>query len=437
MRRAGNLFAAAADPANLELAFWKAARGKTAKADVIAFRSRLRSNLARMREELAAGTIHVGGYHYFKVFDPKERLICAAPFPQRVLHHALMNLCEPVFERRLIHDTYACRKGKGREAALGRARHFARTNEWFLKLDIRAFFDSIPHERAVALLERVIKDAEMLGILGRIVRSHEAAPATGLPIGNLTSQHLANLYLGELDHFIKKKLGVKGYVRYMDDFVLWANGKDRLRECLREVTSFLTVRLGLAVKPPQVNRVGAGMPFLGCRLWPDRLALDRRGRTRFRRRLAALETAHARGRLSECSLQQRATALVAHTEASGGHAFRLAVMRRCDFGVAAMDASGSSRVLRGGNWNNNASNCRSANRNNNSPTNTNNNNAFRTVRSSEVSPQRESDSDPASVPSAPARPARQNQNARPGPVGAADAAPSVPDGPISLPYHSR
>ena len=429
MRRAGNLLPAVADPANLRLAFWKAARGKSAAREVATYRASLDANLERMRAGLLDGTVEVGRYHFFTIHDPKERRICAAAFDERVLHHALMNICEPVFERRLVHDTYACRKGKGRIAALGRGRHFARGHAWFLKLDVRRYFDSIDQGVMGGLLERIVKDPEVLRIFRRIIASHEVAPGKGLPIGNLTSQHFANLYLGELDHFVKEQLRVKGYVRYMDDFVLWAGDKAMLRRWHGEVDTFLRDRLLLETKPPQVNRVERGVPFLGTMLFPSCLRLDGRGRRRFAGSLRALEAAYASGSIGPAELQVRATAMVAYTETSGGTGFRRAWLARHEFGAAAMDkTTGSNRVLRGGNWNNDASNCRCANRNNNNPSNNNSNYGFRAVRSSEGSPQRERDSDPAAVLSSSVLPAWRSTKARPGPVGTAEAAPSVPGG---------
>ena len=142
-----------ADADNLRLAFWKAAKGKRGKADCLAFRERLDENLAVLGAELLAGDVPVGDYHYFKVHDPKERLICAATFRERVLHHALMNVCEPVLERAAVFDSYACRKGKGRLLAVERAQGYARTRRWFLKMDIRKYFDSI-HQATLRELSR-------------------------------------------------------------------------------------------------------------------------------------------------------------------------------------------------------------------------------------------------------------------------------------------
>ena len=401
MKRQGNLMREIAEPANLRLALWKASRAKGDRPEVVLYRARLGENLATLREELLAGRAKVGVYRFFKIYDPKERQICAAEFGERVLHHAVMNVCEPYFERRLIHDTYACRMGKGRLKAMERAQQFARQHPWYLKLDVRKYFDSVDQETLLRLLGRLFKDSALLELFGRVVGSYHTEPGKGVPIGNLTSQHFANLYLGELDLFVKGTLCVPGYVRYMDDSVLWSKSRGELKEHFKRVDGFLETGLKLALKPEALNRVEMGMPFLGARLFPTCVRLNRQGCRRFVAKLAHLEGEYAAGRLGSLELQKRATALAAYTETAGGRAFRQAVLRRNEFGAAAMEnASGSNRVLRGGNWNNNANNCRVSNRNNNNPANRNNNNGFRCVHSSETSPERENDSDPAAVLSA-------------------------------------
>ncbi len=150
-----------------------------------------------------------------------------------MLHHALTLVCEPVFERLLIADTFACRRGKGREAAVERAKQFARRYPWFLKLDIRKYFNSIDHERLLWLLGRKFKDRRLLDLFGRIIASYEVTPGRGVPIGSLTSQHFANFYLAGLDRFVKEGLRAGGYVRYMDDFVVWDENRTRLADHVR------------------------------------------------------------------------------------------------------------------------------------------------------------------------------------------------------------
>ncbi len=323
-----------ADAENLRLAFWKAAKGKRDKADCLAFRERLDENLAALGAELLAGDVPVGNYHYFKVHDPKERLICAASFRERVLHHALMNVCEPVLETAAIFDSYACRKGKGRLRAVARARGYARTHEWFLKMDIRKYFDSIHHQTLRALLKRKFKEPGLLGVFDRIIGSYQTAPGRGLPIGNLTSQHFANIYLAPLDRFVKETLKRRAYVRYMDDFVVWGGSAAQLREVCEQVRALLAAELKLELKGnTAINRSSFGMDFLGHRLFPGTLRLARRSKARFTRKFRRHEAAHLRGEWSELVLQQRMQALLAFVMPADSRAFRRQAMER--FGVAA------------------------------------------------------------------------------------------------------
>jgi hypothetical protein len=316
MKRAGRLMERVRDRETLREAYARAARGKRTRRHATAFAARLDENLAGLARDLEGGTYTVGPYHQFTIFDPKERVITAPCFRDRVLHHAMMLVCEPVFERFLIADTFACRRGKGRLAAVERARHFAQRYPWFLKLDIRKYFDSIRHDTLLGLLERKFKDRRLLDLFGRIIDSYEVAPGRGVPIGSLTSQHFANFYLGRLDRFVKEGLRAGGYVRYMDDFVVWGEDRARLAVVRDRAGEFVGRELSLALKPhPYINRCERGMDFLGCRVHPSRVSLNRQSRVRYARKLRWLEREHAAGRLDEASLQQRATALVAFTQA--------------------------------------------------------------------------------------------------------------------------
>ena len=323
-----------ADAENLRLAFWKAAKGKRGKADCLAFRERLDENLTALGTELLAGDVPVGVYHYFKVHDPKERLICAASFRERVLHHALMNVCEPVLEGAAVFDSYACRRGKGRLLAVGRAQGYARTNRCFLKMDIRKYFDSIHQATLRELLGRKFKDPLLLGVFGRIIGSYHTTPGRGLPIGNLTSQHFANFYLAPLDRFLKETLRRRAYVRYMDDFVVWGESGCELRADCERVRAFLEAELKLELKfNTAINRTTFGMDFLGYRVFPGTVRLARRSKVRFARKFQRYEAAHLRGEWSELVLQQRMQALLSFVMPVESRAFRRHVLQR--FGVAA------------------------------------------------------------------------------------------------------
>lgn len=355
MKRAGNLLACIAEPENLRQAFLKAVRGKRGKVEAIEFAARLDANLRLLREQILAGALDVGHYRFFTVHEPKERLICAASFPERVLQHALMNVCEPVLERFAIPDSYACRTGKGMHRAVRRAQEFSRRHPWHLKLDIRKYFDSIPHEPLLRLLERRIKDKAVLRMVAAIVETYDSRrtdgteavppeagfmegrhpcrpmmrPFRGLPIGNLLSQHLANFYLGHLDHWVKERLQVRGYVRYMDDFILWADDKASLQGHLKAIRKLLAAELQLELKDNiQLNRSVRGLPFLGLRVFPHRLTLGPQARRRFVRRLRGFEKEHRDGRWSEADLQRHAEALLGYVGFADTLHLRRSIMAR-------------------------------------------------------------------------------------------------------------
>ncbi len=329
MKRAGNLFEAVVEPENLRLAFWKASRGKQHRPDQRAFAEHLEEELAVLRRGLLQGDYPVGDYTRFTVYDPKERVICAAAFRERVLHHSLMNVCEPLVDGWLIHDCYACRVGKGQAKAVRRAQTFAGRYGWFLKADIRKFFDSVPHENLKSLLRRKFKDGRLLGWFDRIIGTYETQLGRGLPIGNLTSQHFANLYLDPLDRFAKETLRIVGYVRYMDDFVLWSAEKDELKSARERIATFAAERLGLELKEePFINRTGLGMDFLGMRVFPQTVRLNRRSKERFAEKARRYEWLLAQGRWTERTYQERMTALTAFVQQADTLAWRKSFFRK-------------------------------------------------------------------------------------------------------------
>jgi len=311
MKRAGNLMAEIADRDNLLLAFWKAQKGKRAQRETIRFRENLESELARLRAALLEGPLCLGPYRSFTVHDPKERVICAAPFADRVLHHAVMNVCHASFEAYQVPDSYACRVGKGTHKAVERARAFAVRHRYCLKLDIRRYFDSVDHDALKGQMRRRFKDRRLLEILDAIIGSYETAPGKGLPIGNLTSQYFANHYLGALDHFVKETLRCRAYVRYMDDFVLWHVDRRQLKTWRGEIADYLEEILRLAIKPDCLNRCDAGMTFLGYRVFPRAITLARRSRVRFRRKLTAAHRKYVTGEWSEADAARHVEPLIA------------------------------------------------------------------------------------------------------------------------------
>lgn len=311
MKRVNNLIPEIADPDNLRLAFWKARKEKEGKEEVFEFRKNLDKNLLILRNELLTGKVEIGNYHYFTIYDPKERIICAAPFKQRVLHHAIMNVLHENFEKYQIYDSYASRIGKGTYAALERAAFCQRKFHWFVKLDVRKYFDSIDHNVLLKMLNKRFKDKKLLDVLQSIIESYHTENSKGLPIGNLTSQYFANHYLALADHFIKEQLHAIAYVRYMDDMVFWSNDKNMLINITKEFENFINKELLLTLKPMCLNTVDKGLPFLGYVLYPDKILLTNNSRKRFKAKLKSYNFRYNNGEWNQTTLQLHLLPLIA------------------------------------------------------------------------------------------------------------------------------
>ncbi|MEZ4768465.1 MAG: RNA-directed DNA polymerase [Caldilineales bacterium] len=317
---------------NLHQAFRKAARGKRGQRSVAAFEFDLESNLLRLEEELLALTYRPGPYRSFTIRDPKRRLVSAAPFRDRVVHHALCNVIEPIFQRTFIGDSYANQVGKGTHAALDRAQAFARRYPYVLQCDVEQFFPSVDHQILRAVIARKIVDPKALWLADRILAGGQGVldeiyqpvmfpgddlfamqRPRGLPIGNLTSQFWANVYLNELDQFVKRRLRCQGYLRYVDDFLLFADDKRQLWAWKAAIRSLLAgLRLTLHERESTVYPVAGGIPFLGFRVFPDHRRLKRRNGVAFARRLRIAYRAVAAGDLTYEELQRRVQGWIAH-----------------------------------------------------------------------------------------------------------------------------
>jgi retron-type reverse transcriptase len=322
MKRQGQLIEQIADYENLYLAYYKARKGKIEKAEVFEYGKRLQTHLPELQQQILSGDVDVGNYHYFTIYDPKQRLICAAPFGQRILHHALMNVCHPVFERVQIFDSYASRIGKGTYAALDRAKNFNRRYQWFLKLDVRKYFDSLDHSILNNQLHRLFKDKQVLEIFARIIDSYCVQPHKGVPIGNLTSQYVANHYLAGLDHFVKEILHIPAYVRYMDDMVLWHHDKDRLLQAGLRLQQYAADELFLSLKPFCLNQNSHGLPFLSYLVYPDQIRLAQRSRSRFIKKLGRYDQNLTSEIWTQKEYQQHVSPLIAFTEHANAKEFR-------------------------------------------------------------------------------------------------------------------
>lgn len=322
MKRAGHLIEKIADLENLQLAYYKAQRGKADKQEVGEYGKRLQTNLQNLQEQILTGEVETGNYHFFTIYDPKQRLIGAAPFGQRVLHHALMNVCHPFFEKVQIFDSYATRPEKGTYAALARAKCYNRQHRWFLKLDYRKYFDSLSHTVLKGQLCALFKDPRLLRIFECIIDSYAVKEGRGVPIGNLTSQYFANHYLAAADHYVKEVLQIKAFVRYMDDCVLWHGDKEILLYAGFKLNQHAETVLKLNLKPFCLNQNSHGLPFLGYLLYPDHPRLAQRSRQRFTKKLRLYADHLISGMWTQKEYQVHVLPLVAFTEHAEAKAFR-------------------------------------------------------------------------------------------------------------------
>ena len=326
MRREIGLFERLGEWANLELALHRALKGKRDRSDARAFLDALPGSLVEIGRRLRTGAGPVGDFREFTIWDPKKRLISAPCFPDRVLHHAVMNVCEPVFDRWLVSQTHACRVGKGLRGAVREAERWAGCRKWYLQLDVRHYFETVPRGRLMAKLERLFGETAMLQLWWDLIDSHRPGEKRGMPIGALPSQHLANFYLGFLDRFIKETLRARAFVRYMDDMVLWHDDKTELLRWREAIRGFTEDELDLELKEPVLNRTSGGMDFLGFRFHPGWIGLNRRSRQRLKLRLRSYAEGLTSGRLTEAEAQQRATACLAFVEPAKSLRFRRRVI---------------------------------------------------------------------------------------------------------------
>jgi len=295
MKMHRNLFEALCAFENIHRAYLKARRCRKYKDETLRFNRNLENNLASLREELLNGSYRHGGYSQFSVYDSKRRLIKVAPFKDRVVHHVLCNLIEPIFDQGFIFDSYACRKGKGTHNAVWRLEKFLRSARskaadgivYCLKCDISKYFDSVDHKILIQIIRRKIGDKKAMVLIEKIVHSTHSSEGKGLPIGNLTSQLFANIYLNELDQYVKHKLGCRRYIRYMDDFLILDSDKKRLGDCRNNIADFLNKRLKLEMhlSKTDIFPIDNGIEFLGYIIYMGHRLLRKSTVKRFCRRM--------------------------------------------------------------------------------------------------------------------------------------------------------
>lgn len=274
MKRYDNLYSKIYDINNLILAENKARKGKRNKKDVKIFLKNKKNNLLKLRDLLINKEYKTSNYHIFKLFDPKERVIYKLPYyPDKIVHHAIMNILESIFVSTFISQTYNCIKKRGIHNALkdvNKALEDRKSTKYCLKIDIRKFYPNIDHEVLKNLLRKKFKDKDLLDLLDEIINSTD-----GIPIGNYLSQYFANFYLTYFDHWIKEELGVKNYFRYCDDIVILASNKEELWFIFNKIREYLRINLKLEIKSNyQVFPVDKrGINFVGYISYHDYILL--------------------------------------------------------------------------------------------------------------------------------------------------------------------
>ena len=310
-----------ADMENLREAFLLAVKGKSLRPETIRFRSQLDEELLSLHHQLLDGSYCPPSYRRFTVWDPKQRTICAAPFGERVVQHAMMRVCHHLFDAFQMSHSFASRPGLGTYKAIEHAQHCSRRNKWFLKMDVTKYFDSIDHQVLFSQLSRMVKDKLLLHYWQQLLDGYNTSPGKGLPIGNLTSQYWANHYLAAADHRAKEQFRFGDMTRYMDDVVLWGNDRHELLRQGHVYEEMLGEMLRLTLHPFCLNKTECGMPFLGYVVYPDRLRLNQRSRHRYRRRAALLERLAEGDVITQAQCRVSIEAMLAFVRKADSNAF--------------------------------------------------------------------------------------------------------------------
>ncbi len=333
---------------NLLLAFHKAAKGKRSKAATATMEFKLADELLVLQSELESDTYLPGGYVHFHIQEPKRRKISAAPFRDRVVHHALCRVIEPFFERSFIRDSYANRVGKGTHRAVDRFQQFTDRYTYVLRGDIKQHFASIDHEFLLNLLVRRLPDDSLTPLIQKIITSGQgvleeeyqmhwfdgddllaACRPRGLPIGNLTSQFWSNCYMDPFDHFVKRGLGCKAYLRYVDDFALFADSKAQLWRWKRNIIERLArLRLVIHDSACQVLPTRCGAPWLGFVIYPNYRRLKARKARYATHRLAGRYQDWKSGLISFAELDASVKGWINHACHADTLGLRKTVMQR-------------------------------------------------------------------------------------------------------------
>lgn len=334
---------------NLVTSWRLAGRGKSASEPVARFSSAVGEQLLDLQHRLRKGLWRPGPYVHFTIHEPKRRLISAAPFADRVVHHALCRVIEPRFEAAFVPWSYANRTGKGTHRAVDRLQALARKHRWVLRLDVVRHFPSLDHAVLRELLWRRVPEPGLRGLIDLILASgegiHDAdadvrlfpgddllalCRPRGLPIGNLSSQFWSNVYMDPLDKFVMRELGVTAYLRYVDDFALFDDDRARLLHAREQIIGFLARRLRLRVHegPAQVQACANGIPWLGFVIFPDHRRVKARKVVQATRRLAERHAAWRAGVISFAEFDASVQGWINHVSSADSWGLRRHVLSR-------------------------------------------------------------------------------------------------------------
>ena len=325
---------------NLSLAYKKARKHKTLKKYVQYFEKNLENNLLLLRSELLLKAYRPKPLETFIIRDPKTRKISKSDFRDRVVHHALCNIIEPIFEKTFLHDSYANRINKGALKAIERFEQFKRkvtkNNHqrcYVLKADIKHYFETVNHDILMQIIEKKVKDKNILWLIKIILENHKTEiRGKGMPLGNLTSQFFANVYLSELDHYVKETMQVKYYIRYVDDFVILFNSKKQLKVYREKMDIFLITRLCLELHPEKtkIMQINAGVGFLGLRIFENHRLLKKSNVRKFKKKLLRLFIQYDRHEIDYDEIYDAIEGWVAYSKTANTYNFRNTFLKSID-----------------------------------------------------------------------------------------------------------
>ncbi|MBI3814370.1 MAG: RNA-dependent DNA polymerase [Nitrospinae bacterium] len=353
MKRCGNLFSQITSFENLYLASRKARKGKRLKDNVLIFENNIEDELFRLQEEIILKTYTPGRYREFTIYERKPRKISASPYRDRVVHHALCNIVEPIFEKTFIFDSYACRKDKGTHRVVDRFTEFCRKNEYVFKADIKKYFPSIDHKILFKKIKKKIKCKDTLWLIKTIIIHSNPQEEVidyfsgddllepfrrrrGIPIGNLTSQFFANIYLNDLDHYVKEILKCRCYIRYVDDIAILHESKERLWEIKKAIEEYLEKeRLKLHKDKCLVFSVSIGTDFLGYRIFPTHRLIRKDNSMRFIRKFREMSRLYKKGFISWDNINASVQSWLGHARHADTYGLRRSIFERVIFCRAA------------------------------------------------------------------------------------------------------